>query len=221
MQDLKRFLKNNWMELLVGGVWLQSVISALFTGNWALFALTALGGLVVLALIFWLVRQISQINSRRRSPIYGNSEAFQVPRQAVVFTVGRQKDTILLAVKAQRPAWLGLVYTRETASIVDEVVNASGLDRDHVQREIVDPWSVVEVRHKVNDLLDWLTGRSVKPPDIAVDITGGTSIMSAGAFSAAIERQVDCQYVRSDYDENNRVIQKTQRGVFVTYKMLP
>jgi hypothetical protein len=31
----------------------------------------------------------------------------------------------------------------------------------------------------------------------------------------AHERQIDCQYVRSDYDADNRPIRGTQRGAFV------
>lgn len=90
------------------------------------------------------------------------------------------------------------------------------LDKGHVQPEIVDAWSVVEVRAKTGYLLDWLARHGVSPAEMVVDITGGTSIMSAGAFSVAAERGIDCQYVRSDYDENNRPKPNTQRGVFVT-----
>jgi hypothetical protein len=216
MRELKQFLQTRWVELLVAGVWLQSVISAVFSGSLALMALTTLGGLALLVVIFWLVRRISQVRSQRQLPAYGDSEAFAAPRQAVVFTVGRQKDTVLLALSAQRPEWLGLICSRETASIADEIKNASGLDEGHVQPEIVDAWSVVEVRAKTGYLLDWLARHGVSPAETAVDITGGTSIMSAGAFSVAAERGIDCQYVRSDYDEDNRPKPNTQRGVFVT-----
>ena len=216
MRELKRFLQSRWIELLVAGVWLQSVISAAFTGDLALLALTTLGGLALLVLIFWLVRRIGQARSRRRAPVYGLGEAFAIPRRAVIFTVGIQKETALLALGAQEPEWVGLICSRETVPVAGEIESASGLDADHVQVEVVDPWSVVEVRAKAGFLLDWLARQGVDPVETTVDITGGTSIMSAGAFSVAAERRIDCQYVRSDYDEANQPKPNTQRGVFVT-----
>ena len=59
MSELKRFFRTRWVELLIAGVWLQSVISAVFTGDLALLALTTLGGLVVLAIVFSLVAWIT------------------------------------------------------------------------------------------------------------------------------------------------------------------
>lgn len=212
MRELIRFFRQRWVELLVAGIWLQSVVSAAFTGSLELLALTTLGGLALLVVIFGLVGLLR----RRWRPVYGDSEAFSVPRQAVVFTVGIQKGTIPFALERQKPAWLGLICTRRSGKIADEIETASGLDADHVQKEIVDPWSVVEVRDKTAFILDWLARHGVERGGTAVDITGGTAIMSAGAFSVAAERQVDCQYVRSDYDDDNKPIPKTQRAVFVT-----
>ena len=213
MSELKQFFRSRWVELLIAGVWLQSVISAAFTGSLALLALTALGGLVLLAVIFALVGWLR----RRRPPTYGKGEAFDVPRQALVFTVGKQKATLSFALESQRPTWLGLICSWASEETADEIKAASGIDAEHVKKEIVDPWNVVEVREKTAFILDWLTQRGVAPTEVAVDITGGTAIMSAGAFSVAAERQIDCQYVRSDYDDNNKPIPDTQRGVHVTH----
>ena len=211
MQEFKSFFRTRWVELLIAGVWLQSVIGAAFTGSWELLATMALGGLGLLALIFWLVDRLH----RRRPPTYGDGEAFGVPRQAVLFTVGMQPDTIAYALDRQRPAWLGLICSRRSREVADQIAAASGLDPQRVQLEIVDPWNVDEVRDKTAFVLDWLARHGVAPAETAVDITGGTSIMTASAFTVAHERRVDCQYVRSDYDANNRPVRGTQRGVFV------
>jgi len=211
MDELKRFFKARWVELLIAGVWLQSVVSAAFTGSLVLLALTTLGGLALLIVVFWLVGTLR----RHRSPAYGDSEAFVTPRQAVVFTVGRQPHTILFALQSQKPTWLGLICSRETEATADDIRAKSGLEDGRVQKEIVDPWSVIEVREKLAFVFDWLARQGVKREEIVLDITGGTAIMSAGAFSLAVERQVDCQYVRSDYDAENRPIPNTQRAVFV------
>jgi hypothetical protein len=212
VNEFKAFFRTRWVELLIAGVWLQSVISAAFTGSLALLAITTLGGLALLALIFWLV---GRVRGRRR-PDYGPNEAFVVPRRALICTVGKQKETALFSLSRQRPEWLGLICTRQSEDVAGEIEAASELDAQHVRKEIVDPWSVAEVRAKTAFLLDWLARHGVPPAEVAVDITGGTSIMTASAFSMACERQVDCQYVRSEYDADNRPIRGTQRGVFVT-----
>ncbi|MBN1954087.1 MAG: hypothetical protein JW900_03450 [Anaerolineae bacterium] len=213
MNEMRRFFRERWIELLIAGIWLQSVISAAFSGSWALLATTTLGGLVLLLAVFWIVGRLA----RRRRPSYGEGEAFATPRQAMVFTVGRQFQTILFVLENQqpRPDWLGIVCSRETIAVADEIKTRLGMSDDQVQPEIVDPWSVVEVRTKTASILDWLASKGIAPTEVAVDITGGTAIMSAGAFSMAAERHIDCQYVRSDYDENNKPIPNTQRAVFV------
>ena len=138
MQEFRSFFRTRWVELLIAGVWLQSVVGAAFTGSWVLLAATALGGLGLLALVFWLVDRLH----RRQPPTYGDGEAFGVPRQAVLFTVGMQPDTIQYALQRQRPQWLGLVCSRRSREVAADVAAASGLDADHVQLEIVDPWNV-------------------------------------------------------------------------------
>jgi hypothetical protein len=211
VNELTRYFRSRWLELLVAGVWLQSVVSAAFSGSWVVFALTTVGGLVVLLAILAVVGRVRG----RKKALYGASEAFHAPCQALIFTVGRQKDTILLAMEVQQPSWLGLICTRQTEELAHEVAQASGFDAEQVQVELVDPWSVVEVRAKTAFLLDWLARHGVPPRQISVDITGGTSIMSAGAFSMASERQINTQYVRSDYDQDNQPLPGSQRGVFV------
>jgi hypothetical protein len=75
---------------------------------------------------------------------------------------------------------------------------------------------VVDVRRQVSSILDWFDHHQIGIDEIAVDITGGTTIMSVAAFSVVSERHIDCQYVRSDFDADNKPIEGTQRGVFVT-----
>ena len=212
MQELRRFFQERWIELLIAGVWLQSVISAAFTGNLILLVGTTLGGLVLLAVIFGLV---SIVQHGKRPPKYGLGEAFDVPRQALIISVGQQKSTALLACRAQQPQWLGLLCSRTTEAVADLIQAEAGFDDDHIQKEIADPWNIEELRSKLTFILEWLTRKGVPPEAIVIDITGGTAIMSAAAFSIGAEQRIDCQYVRSDYDADNRPIPNTQRGVFV------
>ncbi len=212
MSELKHFLRQRWEELLIAGIWLQAVIAAAFTGNWVVFVVAVLGGMALIVAVFVSIGWWK----RRNIPIYGENEAFSVPRRALVFTVGGQQHTIQFALKGQQPQWLGLICSKGTEPIADGIIAVSGLPEDHIQKEVVDPWNVVDIRRQMSSILDWLHFHQVAADEIAVDITGGTTIMSVAAFSAAAERQIDCQYVRSDFDADNKPIARTQRGVFVT-----
>lgn len=211
MHTLRQFLRQRWPELLIAGVWLQSIVSAAFTGRWDLLALASLGGLVLLVVIFWLVERLS----RPKRPSREESEAFQVPRKGLVLLVGFQKDSLTYLIRNQKPLWIGLLCSRQTEQIADELAAESGLDPDHVQKEIADAWSVMDVREKAVALVNWLRRRGLSQADLVVDITGGTAIMSVGAFSVAEEQRIDTQYVRSEY-QDNRPIPGTQRALFVS-----
>jgi hypothetical protein len=51
--------------------------------------------------------------------------------------------------------------------------------------------------------------------DVAVDITGGMTIMSVAVYTLAAERSIDSQYIKSKYDRNNKPILDTQEAIFV------
>jgi hypothetical protein len=61
----------------------------------------------------------------------------------------------------------------------------------------------------------------LKPEEIALDPTGGMTPMSLGAFSVAQERQIDSQYVRSNYDDQNRPIRGSQELIFLSRYSTP
>jgi hypothetical protein len=210
VKELTGFFKSRWVEVLITGVWLQSVINALFTANITLILLTALGGLALLIVIFVLV---SRLSPKPPPPTYDRGEVMEVLRDAVIFTVGGQDETIRFALDSQEPKWLGLICSSRTQEIAQRVIAYSGLDEDHIRSEIVDPWSVPDVRAQTDSLLSWLQRNGVAKERIVVDFTGGTAIMSAGAYSQAIENRVDTQYIRSDYNERFDVEKNTQRGV--------
>ena len=133
MQEMKRFVASRWVELLIMGVWLPSAISAAFSGNWLTIVLAVVGGLVAVLPIIALVDRLRP----KPRPSFEESEAFAVPRQGLIFTLGMQKDTVLFALAAQKPAWLGLIGTRQTKTLAKEIQETAGLDDDHVQAEVV------------------------------------------------------------------------------------
>lgn len=209
--DPLSYMRKNWVELLVAGVWLQSVVGAALARDWTVLAFTGIGGLLLTLVVFILMR----ISEWRRKPLSAGP-GFAVSRKALILTVGGQKDTANFVIRNQKPQYLGLICSWRTEHVADEIVNSCGIQRDNIQKEIVDPWEVLDSRDKVDTLLRWLARNGVGSHEIAVDFTGGTSPMSAGTFAAADAAGVDTQYVRSSYDENNRVIPDTQECILIS-----
>lgn len=219
MSQLIAFLKNRWEELLITGVFLQSLIAAAFTFNAKVFVATSLGGLVLLLAVFGAVGMVQQY---RRRPRRGENVAFRVPRRAAVFTVGGQSFTIEYALATQKPEFVGFLCSQRTERIADEIITRYGLDAERYKKELLDPQNIIEIRAKTGFILDWLFQKGLAPGDVVIDVTGGMTTMSVGTFSVAEERRIDSQYIKSDYDANNRPIPGTQEAIFVSrYSELP
>ncbi len=212
MNDLLHFLRTRWMELLIAGVWLQSLVGAALARDWAVLSSTGLGGLVLLTAVFWLVERLRR---KRMTPV-GTGEAFLVPRRGLILTIGGQKETAVFAIQTQKPEWVGLLCSRQSESVASEIITICQLPTERVQKEIVDPWDILDVRDKMEALLKWLARKGVAYTEMAIDITGATTPMSVGAFMVAEESRLDTQYVRSQYDAGNKVIPKTQEGILVS-----
>jgi len=212
MKELYGFLRSRWVEVLVVGVWLQSTVGAALTRDWSLLAITGLGGLAVLAVIFSVASYIK----RSRANSIGVGEAFQIPRKALILTVGMPKEPGLFAVQSQKPTHLGLVCSHITEPTAQEIIAASGLQVEHIQKMVVDPWDIMDVREKTETILKWLRRQGIQSQETSLDITGGTTPMSVGVFSMAEEWGMDTQYIRSKYDAQNKPIPRTQEGILVS-----
>lgn len=213
MKQLQHFVKTRWQEILITGVFLQSFIAAVFTLDPLIIVGTTLGGLVLLIIVFEGVNRLQQ---RRHQPQRGENIAFQTPRRAVVFTVGGQSFTIEQALDNQAPEFAGFLCSQQTEYVADDLISRYGFDPQHYKKELVDPQNIVEIRAKTGFILDWLVQNGLAREDTVVDVTGGLTPISVGAFSVAEERQIDSQYIKSDYDGNNRPIPGTQEAVFVS-----
>ena len=146
----------------------------------------------------------------------GENIAFQVPRKALLFTVGNQPDTIRMAIKPQKPEYVGFICSAKSEPVANQLIELFGYDEKHCMIKRVDPQEVKEIRTETGLILDWLISKGLKPSDIVADITGGMTTMSVGVFSVTEERLVDSQYLRSQYDEKNRILPGTQEAVFVS-----
>jgi hypothetical protein len=212
MTQMIPFIRNRWDELLITGIYLNSIVASIFTWNVRIVLAVTIGGLILLAIIFGL----RALWNKRNLPLHGENIAFQVPRKALVFTVGNRPGTIPMAIKPQRPEYVGFICSDQSELVANQLIEDFGYDKKHSLVKRVNPQDVKEIRIEANFILDWLTTNGLKPSDIAADITGGMTPMSLGVFSVTEERQVDSQYITSQYDEKNRPVPGTQEAVFVS-----
>jgi hypothetical protein len=201
------FIRSRWDELLITCIYLNGVVASIFTWNAKIMATVILGGLALLALIFYL----RSLYNRKRLPIQGDNKAFKAPRKGLIFTVGFQSDTIRMALQQQNPKFVAFICSKSTANVADELAVEFGYDEEHYVNKEVDPRNVDEIRIETNLVLDWLL-KNMKPEEIAVDITGGMTTMSLGVFSISEERKIDSQYIFSRY-QNNKCITGTQDAI--------
>jgi hypothetical protein len=134
----------------------------------------------------------------------------------LIFTLGKQIDTVAFAIENQKPEYVGFVCTEVSEPFAHELIKSFGFGPDKVRKRIVDPFDIRETYQVANLLIQWLLDQKVNAREIAVDITGGLTTLSVGVFSAADDHRTDSQYIRSRYDENNHVVPNTMEGVFVT-----
>lgn len=213
MHSLWKFVRSHVEEILILGVALPLIVGALATGNILLAAALFVISIVVLMALYGLAERVAR---RRKPRSIGESAAFKVPRRAIIFTVGRQIDTIVLAVEQQHPELIGLICSTVTEPYANDVIARFGLDDEHVRKRVVDPWNVREIHAETNGLIEWLLGRGVPREALVVDVTGGMTTMSVSVFAAAEDRLIDSQYVRSEYDQQNKPIAGSQEGIFVS-----
>ena len=124
-------------------------------------------------------------------------------RDAIAFTVS-QAALPLWVIEASRPAHIGLIATegsRKAAEEIDRQARQKGI-RVHGPVYLENPDDPAEALAQTRLILSRL--REAGAHNIAVDITGGKTPMSLGAFMAAEEMGVSSLYVASRYDATLR-----------------
>lgn len=170
------------------------------------------GSVIVLILIVIAVKLILMTIPQGT---IGGGEAFEVQRKGLIYTTGKQTDTIKLSLERQRPVYVGFLCSKVSEPFIDELIRTEGFDEDKYSKKIVDPQNIVEIRIETKLIIDWMLAKDMQNTDVAVDVTGGMTTMSVGVFSMAEELKIDTQYIKSDFDESNKPIKNTQRGIFV------
>jgi hypothetical protein len=213
MTQLIPFLRNKWDELLITGIYLNAFVASIFAGDAIKVLEVSLGGLALLAVVFGL----RELWNRRAPPLRGENIAFKVPRRALAFTVGFQIDTIRMAIKAQKPEFVGFICSEDSLQKVSLLKAEFNYDTENSITKIVKPNDINDIRTETGLVLDWLMSKGVKPSEVAADITGGTTIMSAGVFSLTEDRRIDSQYIFCHKYQNNKCADGTQEAVFVSH----
>jgi len=136
--------------------------------------------------------------ARNRFPsIGGNPE--HTHWQGIVFTVSRA-EVPLWVIHQVQPDRIGLLITQtsqEQSAIIRQAAEQQGIT---VYIEILnDPDDPAEANRKTKELLQTLRQNGIS--ELAVDITGGKTPMSLGAFMAAEELSSDSIYVTSHYKD--------------------
>jgi len=160
----------------------------------ALMTITFLGGLYGFInrddLRNWLARN-------RFPSIGGNPE--HTRWQGLVFTISRSDVPLWVTAQVQ-PQIIGLLITHsslEQGATIRQYAEQNGIAV--AVETLNDPDNPAEAKRKTQDLLQTLHQHGAH--DLAVDITGGKTPMSLGAFMAAEESGCDSIYVTTAYKD--------------------
>lgn len=124
-------------------------------------------------------------------------------RDAIAFTVSH-KELPLWVIRSSRPAHIGLIATADSKQAALEIAQQAEKQgiRVHGPVYVENPDDPAEALAQTRLILSRL--REAGARHIAVDITGGKTPMSLGAFMAAEEMGVSSLYVASRYDATLR-----------------
>ena len=137
--------------------------------------------------------------SRNRFPSIGGNPD-HTRWQGLIFTVSRAEVPLWVIGQVQ-PVRVGLLFTDTSRGESEKIrQNAQQLGFSVLTKFINEPDDPAETKRQTKYLLQELHARGIG--DIAVDITGGKTPMSLGAFMAAEELGCASIYVTTDYKDN-------------------
>lgn len=135
--------------------------------------------------------------TRNRFPNVGGHSGLEKPH-AIIFTVSRE-EVPLWVLDQLKPRWAGFLatsFSEEAArKLVTEARKRGALALEPVLMENAD--DPAEARDKIRYLLGQLREKGT----CAVDVTGGKTPMSLGAFMAAEELGAKTIYVSTEYNQ--------------------
>jgi hypothetical protein len=210
------FVVGTLVTAVIGNAAYELVLDLIGQKTKAKLVAIIIGGVLVIFFIVLALRALAAIFIRRTGARIGGSQAFSVPRKGIIFTVGKQSDTINLCLRHQKPEFVGFLCTEGSEQYANNLISTFHLDADHCTKQIADPWNINDVRKKSHELLFWMMQKHLSSTEIVFDITGGLTTMSVGMFMIAQENRIDSQYVKSDYDDKGKRLPGTEEAVFIS-----
>lgn len=134
-----------------------------------------------------------------RFPLSGRETDPEETWDALIFTVSRD-DIPQWVIDCKQPRAIGLLATQQSHEAATRLADRARLAGVTVigPKMIDDPDDPAEAHDETARLIQRLRGMG--HPRIGVDITGGKTTMSIGAFIAAREQDCDTLYVSAEYD---------------------
>jgi len=212
---LQRFFQEKWLEIAIVAICFQLLTSgvALYLGDRPLTLIVT--AIVVLLLVAVGTVAAEQWRARKRL-IGGEFQWGSDVKKGVIFTLGlrghEDSGTIMKMIRAVKPNYVGFLASQATAKadITASIVSRCALSDSQWREKIIDPTNVSEVRDDTKHLISWMQSCGLPNSELLVDITGGTAVVSVGAFMAADEAKVGTVYVYSQF-KDNKPIEGSQR----------
>ena len=176
-----------------------------------------LGTIISIFIIFplYLTNKIQAVIKQKvfPDPLEKNLEATY---EALLFTVS-QPDLPIWMIKHYKPKAIGLIGTEERLDSLKDI-------RDYAKQHGIKIYSrtlesadvIVRTKQETLEIIEDLTAANFKLQ--ALDITGGKTPMSIGAFLAAEEKGIDTLYVTADYNQKGP-ISGSIKSVLLSRKM--
>ncbi len=184
----------------------------------------SIAALIVFVVAIYSMGAVVAMARRRRLPSKtGELTAFKKKRRGVILTLtpnSLASDSVArMVLEKLRPEYVGFLGTQQTEDreIASTLKKEFQFSDDHYKSKHFVPTDISAGVTKTGDVIDWMIKEEgLSRSEVVVDITAGTATMSVSAFIAAEERQIDCQYIYSEYDrDKHQVIPGTQLPILI------
>lgn len=118
----------------------------------------------------------------------------------LVLSLGMSWEPLVLSISCIRPEKVMILYTSETAPLLEKVMRFTGLTHRSVKAEEVLKDNVLDIYKAVKKHYHKLNC----PAEVAIDYTSGTKAMSAALAMAGAYINADNVYVSSDFEGSRR-----------------
>lgn len=165
---------------------------------------------------YWKRKKIRQFFSRGTFSDVGEEMDEHEQFDAVLFTVSHEEISRIV-IEMTKPKIIGLIPTGGSQTSAEKIKSYAESKNIRVLEisEIADANNPAHAQKAAKRLLSFL--KDTDHARIAIDVTGGKTPMSIGAFMAAHEAGVTTIYLKSEFDKNlNKIKPGTARLVRIS-----